>query len=152
MRTMDQRVVGTLLAATVGLTSAAVLSSPVEAAQPNMIQGAVTNAEGSAGLGGITVTAMAERPVGGVTQWVEIATATTGSDGKFNVNKLPDGNYRVRYDDPSGNYATEYYDNAFVPADRSEEHTSELQSRRDLVCRLLLEKKKKKTIKTTTTK
>src|SRR5204863_9521664 len=30
---------------------------------------------------------------------------------------------------------------------RSEEHTSELQSRRDLVCRLLLEKKKKKQIK-----
>src|SRR6266496_2440787 len=29
-------------------------------------------------------------------------------------------------------------------ASRSEEHTSELQSRRDLVCRLLLEKKKKK--------
>src|SRR6266496_6137135 len=29
------------------------------------------------------------------------------------------------------------------PAERSEEHTSELQSRRDLVCRLLLEKKKK---------
>src|SRR5690349_22293659 len=28
--------------------------------------------------------------------------------------------------------------------DRSEEHTSELQSRRDLVCRLLLEKKKYK--------
>src|SRR5438874_6930464 len=30
------------------------------------------------------------------------------------------------------------------PPIRSEEHTSELQSRRDLVCRLLLEKKKKK--------
>src|SRR5690349_23714823 len=30
--------------------------------------------------------------------------------------------------------------------DRSEEHTSELQSRRDLVCRLLLEKKKKKKV------
>src|SRR5690349_23659751 len=29
-------------------------------------------------------------------------------------------------------------------ANRSEEHTSELQSRRDLVCRLLLEKKKNK--------
>src|SRR5699024_12112811 len=28
------------------------------------------------------------------------------------------------------------------PSDRSEEHTSELQSRFDLVCRLLLEKKK----------
>src|SRR5438132_6791091 len=32
---------------------------------------------------------------------------------------------------------------------RSEEHTSELQSHSDLVCRLLLEKKKKKTINTT---
>src|SRR5216683_7544408 len=30
------------------------------------------------------------------------------------------------------------------PQTRSEEHTSELQSRSDLVCRLLLEKKKKK--------
>src|SRR6266550_9247913 len=34
----------------------------------------------------------------------------------------------------------------FTPA-RSEEHTSELQSRLHLVCRLLLEKKKKKKIK-----
>src|SRR2546421_4170170 len=31
-----------------------------------------------------------------------------------------------------------------TPPERSEEHTSELQSRSDLVCRLLLEKKKKK--------
>src|SRR6266403_6092139 len=30
------------------------------------------------------------------------------------------------------------------PTPRSEEHTSELQSRRDLVCRLLLEKKNKR--------
>src|SRR5204862_5141080 len=30
-----------------------------------------------------------------------------------------------------------------IGLERSEEHTSELQSRRDLVCRLLLEKKKK---------
>src|SRR6266496_3587321 len=35
---------------------------------------------------------------------------------------------------------------------RSEEHTSELQSRRDLVCRLLLEKKKKKKYKIPTVK
>src|SRR5438874_4020415 len=36
-------------------------------------------------------------------------------------------------------------DAEYIVADseRSEEHTSELQSRRDLVCRLLLEKKKK---------
>src|SRR3712207_7718893 len=32
------------------------------------------------------------------------------------------------------------------PLTRSEEHTSELQSRQYLVCRLLLEKKKKKTL------
>src|SRR5438270_5841462 len=36
-----------------------------------------------------------------------------------------------------------------VIGDRSEEHTSELQSQSNLVCRLLLEKKKKKTIKNT---
>ena len=116
MRTMDKRVVGTLLAATVGLTSATVLSSPVEAAQPNMIQGVVTAAGGTA-LPGIHVTALAERLVGGVTQWVEVRAATTGSAGTFNVSKLPDGNYKVRFDDPAGNYATEFYDDAFRPAD-----------------------------------
>src|SRR6267378_151675 len=43
---------------------------------------------------------------------------------------------------------------AIASAARSEEHTSELQSRRDLVCRLLLEKKKNKQVgpaKATTT-
>src|SRR2546422_4872687 len=35
---------------------------------------------------------------------------------------------------------------ALAAGDRSEEHTSELQSRLHLVCRLLLEKKKKKRI------
>src|SRR2546429_4340006 len=38
---------------------------------------------------------------------------------------------------------------ARVQRPRSEEHTSELQSRLHLVCRLLLEKKKKKNQKTT---
>src|SRR2546427_9188325 len=33
---------------------------------------------------------------------------------------------------------------AVLPSDRSEEHTSELQSQSNLVCRLLLEKKKNK--------
>src|SRR5215204_7774933 len=36
------------------------------------------------------------------------------------------------------------------PRDRSEEHTSELQSHSDLVCRLLLEKKKKEVKKLAT--
>src|SRR5690349_23139089 len=37
-----------------------------------------------------------------------------------------------------------FVEGALSRSTRSEEHTSELQSRRDLVCRLLLEKKKKK--------
>src|SRR5690554_7282592 len=36
-----------------------------------------------------------------------------------------------------------YHNGEFTSAPRSEEHTSELQSRPHLVCRLLLEKKKK---------
>src|SRR5204862_6525436 len=39
--------------------------------------------------------------------------------------------------------APKYYHKVIGGNFRSEEHTSELQSRRDLVCRLLLEKKKK---------
>src|SRR5436190_17773167 len=35
------------------------------------------------------------------------------------------------------------FDHLRSPGERSEEHTSELQSHSDLVCRLLLEKKKK---------
>src|SRR5690349_22070417 len=43
-------------------------------------------------------------------------------------------------------FAARFADFTVAPeTERSEEHTSELQSRRDLVCRLLLEKKKKKT-------
>src|SRR5437870_10465750 len=41
---------------------------------------------------------------------------------------------------------------AYVASERSEEHTSELQSRGHLVCRLLLEKKKKKITKNNNSK
>src|SRR2546429_5735737 len=37
---------------------------------------------------------------------------------------------------------------SLLPSPRSEEHTSELQSRLHLVCRLLLEKKKKQILRT----
>src|SRR2546421_7943608 len=51
------------------------------------------------------------------------------------------GEGRTRMESPGGNGR----DGARMPQRvRSEEHTSELQSRSDLVCRLLLEKKKKK--------
>src|SRR5947207_7055837 len=44
--------------------------------------------------------------------------------------------------DPAAPNAVREADRAGRPAHRSEEHTSELQSHSDLVCRLLLEKKK----------
>src|SRR5690349_21978570 len=44
--------------------------------------------------------------------------------------------------EPSRNRDSASMYSRLVPNRRSEEHTSELQSRRDLVCRLLLEKKK----------
>src|SRR2546422_7562622 len=49
-----------------------------------------------------------------------------------------------------GEQAKQAYARAIGLSERSEEHTSELQSRLHLVCRLLLEKKKKQT-KTPTT-
>src|SRR5438067_9962430 len=49
----------------------------------------------------------------------------------------------------SGSTMSVSYAVDFLSLIRSEEHTSELQSRFDLVCRLLLEKKKKKIIKIT---
>src|SRR2546430_11039849 len=44
---------------------------------------------------------------------------------------------------PSSSHFTEGEMMIFPPVGRSEEHTSELQSQSNLVCRLLLEKKKK---------
>ena len=52
---------------------------------------------------------------------------------------------------PNGAGKSTLLDTILGLTDRSEEHTSELQSRTNLVCRLLLEKKKTKNkIKTTT--
>src|SRR5438067_9729461 len=59
-------------------------------------------------------------------------------DAGVSPNKCPVEVYIANY--PWGKYLTQ--DDAGVDV-RSEEHTSELQSRFDLVCRLLLEKKKK---------
>src|SRR5437588_5942763 len=56
-----------------------------------------------------------------------------------------------RSDDRTSNWpaagSTTARPSAPSPTPRSEEHTSELQSHSDLVCRLLLEKKKAKTLK-----
>src|SRR5690242_21120170 len=54
---------------------------------------------------------------------------------------------------PASSYSSLWKQRCFIPiaysfASRSEEHTSELQSHVNLVCRLLLEKKNNKNIKT----
>src|SRR5690349_23101505 len=54
---------------------------------------------------------------------------------------LPERQTRMRTSEPCASASPRIAPRRRV---RSEEHTSELQSRRDLVCRLLLEKKKKK--------
>src|SRR2546421_1509452 len=53
------------------------------------------------------------------------------------LRRSPLSSASCRYDTSSYGVLTPRYES------RSEEHTSELQSRSDLVCRLLLEKKKK---------
>src|SRR5690625_1186199 len=59
------------------------------------------------------------------------------------VNASPFGNGTAIFTD-SGHYARRFQEEVTVGMiGRSEEHTSELQSRGHLVCRLLLEKKKK---------
>src|SRR2546428_1093943 len=52
------------------------------------------------------------------------------------------GPARIRAGELEGDLAAERVPGHDRPRARSEEHTSELQSRSDLVCRLLLEKKK----------
>src|SRR3712207_7443414 len=52
------------------------------------------------------------------------------------------GTRRIYEIDPTGLEAARQYLGSFWSDARSEEHTSELQSRQYLVCRLLLEKKK----------
>src|SRR5260370_13621384 len=62
-----------------------------------------------------------------------------GRNAHFNLNRLGVvvRDYAVNF------YGTDYVTNP-VEKNRSEEHTSELQSHLNLVCRLLLEKKKRR--------
>src|SRR2546430_4995434 len=60
--------------------------------------------------------------------------------GNVHQQIVPDAD--GKFDVPGGHNITAH------PVDRSEEHTSELQSQSNLVCRLLLEKKKQQTLAT----
>src|SRR3712207_7669626 len=58
-------------------------------------------------------------------------------------SRTPPGRRRGSAPPPAPEFVqiSDRYDTAVTRSDRSEEHTSELQSRQYLVCRLLLEKK-----------
>src|SRR5687768_18193093 len=64
--------------------------------------------------------------------------------GPLGLHEAPRGGFLDFLGGVHGTVA-EAVDEVLADAARSEEHTSELQSRLHLVCRLLLEKKKKKT-------
>src|SRR5437868_11291052 len=70
------------------------------------------------------------------------------SDLFYRLSALPAGTYLLTVS--AKNFANSTFENVELTVNRtvalrSEEHTSELQSRFDLVCRLLLEKKKEYT-------
>src|SRR3989449_9173318 len=77
---------------------------------------------------------------------VEVVEAATGMDGLLEIGRAQPSVIVLDYTLPDLN-ATQVIQRLLEPgrrldAERSEEHTSELQSRLHLVCRLLLEKKK----------
>src|SRR2546427_8738933 len=71
----------------------------------------------------------------------QMRTTTTDASGAFRFDRLQPGSYEVRTHKEGFKSDTT---KVTLGTRRSEEHTSELQSQSNLVCRLLLEKKKNK--------
>src|SRR5207249_2880690 len=82
---------------------------------------------------------------GGTQQFSAVVQNTSNTAVTWQVNGVTGGNATVGTISSSGLYTAPGVvpkSKSCLPLHRSEEHTSELQSRFDLVCRLLLEKKK----------
>src|SRR5688572_32366445 len=78
--------------------------------------------------------------------WPNVAIANNGSQPRLGEML---GSQAALRQQEVGRLLSYFVPESAVPfSPRSEEHTSELQSQSNLVCRLLLEKKKKKNIKT----
>src|SRR5688572_31621897 len=60
----------------------------------------------------------------------------------WTIQRAADLSVKIQYDDGVSRSRADCAMKAIVGVTRSEEHTSELQSQSNLVCRLLLEKKK----------
>src|SRR5438270_2607005 len=78
-------------------------------------------------------------------QVLQQIAAVPGAERVAAISRLPfsGGNSGRTFNRP-GSTKQDQADIRVITPDRSEEHTSELQSQSNLVCRLLLEKKKKK--------
>src|SRR5260370_28195803 len=75
-------------------------------------------------------------------KWTLVLARDTKADGRF-VYAVKSTGVFCRPSCPSRRPKRENVEFFDLPTERSEEHTSELQSHLNLVCRLLLEKKKK---------
>src|SRR5687767_15200721 len=77
----------------------------------------------------------------------EVVSISTDRNAEKNIYLLGRYDGQVDFDPDTGTHIIYTYNGAYdvflLKLDRSEEHTSELQSLAYLVCRLLLEKKKK---------
>ena len=120
---------------------------------------------------GVVVDHNSEKPIQGVSILLQTTSLKTDANGSFVLKNLPSGKFIITL--KFKGYETQnfsillvgktidlgtilFYEDISVNRDlstitltddelnRSEEHTSELQSHHDLVCRLLLEKKKQK--------
>ena len=91
-----------LVAVTAGATKANV---NVTLAADGGIAGTVSNAN-SAPLDGIAVAAYRDNGLG---VWVHVADARTAGHGRYHLDGLAAGNYRLRFLDESGTYASECY-------------------------------------------
>lgn len=107
VHTLSKKATALLLAPFVGLVPVVLLTGgPAEAAPPARIKGMVTTPD-DVPLAGIHVSTLEWHA--DIDLWVEADSDTTGVDGSYSVGKLVSGTYRVRYYDPSGTYATEFY-------------------------------------------
>ena len=103
MRNTYQRAAGAVLATSIGITSAVVGTGPANAGPPIRITGSVVAAAGGTPLANISVIAVR------VADGVVAGSARTGLDGSWNMIRPADGTYTIRFDDPSGTYASEWY-------------------------------------------
>src|SRR5690606_41053304 len=92
--------------------------------------------DGRAGMPMFGLSGPRAKSFAGQTVYIGDREVTVGRDGRINIPKDIMETYGVVGDDGRRRVSINF------ASDRSEEHTSELQSRENLVCRLLLEKKK----------